>query len=86
MNNDIEAVLNLGPRSGALLREVGITTFEELKKVGSVEAYLRVRQAGHNASIMLLWAMEGGIRGIHFAKLPNDVKRQLRAELGIIQR
>lgn len=51
---------NLGPKSLALLTELGIGP-EELKEIGAVEAYLKVKVIWPQASLNLLWALEGAI-------------------------
>ena len=79
----IDELPNLGPKSSIWLHEVGIHTVEHLSAAGSVEAFLRVKQAGHSTSLMLLWALEAGLRGTHFTKVPASVKRELLAELAI---
>ena len=78
---DIEDLLNMGPTASIWLRDVGIKTVEDLQQVGSLEAYLRVKQAGYSGSLNMLWAMEAGLRGLPFTKLPDEVKRQPRSEL-----
>jgi len=41
------------------LTAVGITSLPQLKKMGAVVASTRVKQAGLNASLNLLWALQG---------------------------
>lgn len=52
---------NLGPKSEAMLRRAGITTEEQLRALGSVRAYVKVKNSGINASLNLLWAIEGAL-------------------------
>lgn len=79
----IDELPNLGPKSSLWLHDVGIHTVEQLSAAGAVEAFIRVKHAGHNASLMLLWALEAGLRGVHFTKVPEQVKRELLADLAI---
>ncbi len=79
----IDDLPNLGPKSSLWLHDVGIHTVEQLRAAGSVEAFLRVKHAGVKTSLMLLWALEAGLRGLHFTKIPDAVKRELLAELAI---
>lgn len=51
---------NLGPKSVQMLREAGIG-LEDLKRVGPVRAYLKVKAIWPGASLNLLWALEGAI-------------------------
>lgn len=61
MADDIVALPNLGPKSQAMLAMAGITTADELRRLGSVAAYARVKETGVNASLNLLWAIEGAL-------------------------
>ena len=54
---------NLGPRSAAMLAAAGIDTAAQLRALGSVEAFVRVRQVAPAASLNLLWALEGALSG-----------------------
>lgn len=69
---------NLGAEAERQLGLVGINTIEELKKVGSKEAWLRVLAIDKSACIHRLYAYEGAIRGIKKTLLPDDVKRDLK--------
>jgi TfoX C-terminal domain len=46
-----------------MLERAGITSLEQLRDVGSVAAYARVRLIDGRASLNLLWAMEGALSG-----------------------
>ncbi len=63
MADEIAALPNLGPKSQAMLAAAGITTLDELRRLGSVVAYARVKATGANASLNLLWAIEGALCG-----------------------
>ncbi len=55
---------NLGPRSEQMLAQAGITILAQLKELGAVPVYCRVKSAGAKASLNLLWALEGAILGM----------------------
>jgi len=57
----IETLPNLGPKSNAMLRRAGITTIKQLRELGAVRAYVLVKRTGANASLNLLWALEGAL-------------------------
>lgn len=62
------------------LIQAGITTPDELRKLGSKEAIRRVRQAADpGACCMMLYALEGAIRGVRSKELPEAVKQELKA-------
>ena len=72
---------NIGPKSAAWLRQVGLRTQEDLQAVGSVEAFLRVKRAGFRPSLNLLYSMAGALADCHWADLPEDQKQELLAAL-----
>jgi DNA transformation protein len=64
---------NLGPKSQALLAAGGITSFEQLRRLGAVQAYARVKASGvNNASLNLLWALEGALSGEHWQVVARE--------------
>jgi len=57
----IARLANLGPKSEAMLHRAGIGTVEQLRAVGAVRAYVMVKRNSGNASLNLLWALEGAL-------------------------
>lgn len=70
---------NIGPKSAAWLRQVGLRTQEDLTAVGSVEAFLRVKRAGFRPSLNLLYALEGALLDCHWQQLPEARRTELLA-------
>jgi DNA transformation protein len=68
---------NIGPKSSAWLRQVGLRTQEELAALGSVEAFMRVKRAGFRPSLNLLYALEGALLDCHWQQLPEDRRAEL---------
>lgn len=54
---------SLGPKSQAMLARAGITSIEQLRRLGSVSAYVLAKRANGNASLNLLWALESALSG-----------------------
>ena len=54
---------NLGPASLRMLAAAGISSDADLRALGSVAAYLAVKRTEANASLNLLWALEGALTG-----------------------
>lgn len=52
---------NLGPASERMLGAASIHTPSQLRALGAVRAFQAVRQAGHQPSLNLLWALEGAL-------------------------
>jgi hypothetical protein len=68
---------NVGPVSKRMLAAAGIRSAETLRRLGSIEAYRRVRAHDPRASLNLLWALEGALTGRSW----EDVARNDRLSL-----
>ncbi|MCE5233182.1 MAG: TfoX/Sxy family protein [Mizugakiibacter sp.] len=75
--SDAAKIRNIGPKSAAWLRQVGVHTQADLERLGAVEAYMRVKRAGFRASLNLLYALEGALAGCHWAELPAARRGEL---------
>jgi len=68
---------NIGPKSAAWLRQVGLRTPEDLAEAGPVDAFMRVKRAGFKPSLNLLYALEGALRDCHWQEVPETRRAQL---------
>ena len=68
---------NIGPKSAAWLRQVGLRTHEDIAAVGTVEAFMRVKRAGFKPSLNLLYALEGALRDCHWQEVPDARRSEL---------
>ena len=68
---------NLGPKSRAMLAAAGITSLKQLRQLGSVRAYLLVKATGANASLNLLWALEGALSGLPWQEVAREHRLSL---------
>ena len=66
---------NIGPKSAAWLRQVGLRSHQDVAAVGAVDAYMKVRRAGFKPSLNLLYALEGALLDCHWQDVP-DARRQ----------
>lgn len=73
----IASLPNLGPKSQQVMAKAGITSVEQLRKIGSVAAYVRAKRTGANVSLNLLWALEGAISGLHWQEVARDHRTSL---------
>jgi hypothetical protein len=78
LNN--EKLRNIGPKSAAWLRQVGLRTQDEIAAVGTVEAFMRVKRAGFKPTLNLLYAIEGALLECHWQEVPEPRRQQLVAE------
>ena len=65
---------NIGPKSAAWLRQVGLRSLEDLVAVGAVGAFVKVRRAGFRPSLNLLYSLEGALLDCHWQTL-GDAQR-----------
>jgi len=63
-----------------ILHAIGINTYNDLKEIGSVEAYRRIKGRGINVSKVMLYALEGALLDLHWNELALDLKEQLVQE------
>jgi len=55
----------------------GITNLNELRQLGSVAAFAKVKQAGEKPSLNLLWALEGALSGEHWQTVAKEHRASL---------
>ena len=75
---ELSKLPNIGQAVEKQLNDVGITTYEELKSIGSKEAWLRIKAIDDSACIHRLLAMEGAIRGVKKTLLDETIKKDLK--------
>ena len=68
---------NIGPKSAAWLRQVGLRSREDLESVGAVDAFMRVKRAGFKPSLNLLYALEGALLDCHWQDVPEARRSEL---------
>ncbi len=71
---------NIGPKSAAWLRQVGLRTAEDLSALGAVGAFVKVKRAGFKPSLNLLYSLEGALQDCHWQELPEARRTALVAE------
>ena len=75
-----EKLRNIGPKSMAWLRQTGVRTLDDLKAVGALAAFVRVKRAGFKPSLNLLYALEGAILDCHWQEIPGERRSELIAD------
>lgn len=81
LGEPIENLRNLGPASAEWLREAGIASISELRRVGPAVAYRLVKQRRPQASLNLLWALAAGLAGRDWRELSAEEKEGIRAQV-----
>lgn len=77
MNAKPAKIRNVGPKSAAWLRQVGVRSHEDLVRIGAVEAFLKVKRAGFRPSLNLLYSMAGALDDCHWTDLDEVRKAEL---------
>ena len=75
---ELSKLPNIGEFVEKQLNDVGINTYEQLKKAGSMEAWLRIKDVDPSACINRLYALEGAIEGIKKSQLSSEIKEKLK--------
>lgn len=69
---------NIGKEVERQLNEVGIFTYDELKAIGTEQAWLKIQEIDSSACIHRLLALEGAIQGVKKTVLPQQRKMDLK--------
>lgn len=81
MSSTRDKLANVGPKSAAWLRQVGIRTQEDLQAAGAVAAFVKVKRAGFKPSLNLLYALEGALTGVHWQQVPSERRGAMALEV-----
>lgn len=79
-HSELLELKNLGMATVNILHAIGINTYSELRKIGSVEAYRRIKSRDINVSKVMLYALQGALMDVHWNDLSPELKQQLVAE------
>ena len=69
---------NIGKTVEEQLLQVGISSADELKKIRSKAAWLKIQAIDESACIHRLMALEGAIQGVKKTMLSDEVKADLK--------
>ncbi|HEX5636461.1 MAG TPA: TfoX/Sxy family protein [Gammaproteobacteria bacterium] len=72
---------NLGPKSTQWLNAIGVYTLDDLREMGAIDCCRILKAQGYPVSLNLAYAIEGALRDLHWTKLPESVKQQLKTAL-----
>ncbi len=73
-------LINIGPKSSAWLRQIGIRTREQLVDAGAIGAFIKIKRAGFRPGLNLLYALEGAINDCHWRDLSEGRREALVLE------
>ena len=69
---------NIGSTLEKRLISIGIIDSENLRQVGSKEAFVRIRNIDDTVCLNMLYALEGAVQGIRWHGLPEVCKKDLK--------
>lgn len=75
---ELSKLPNIGAVVEKQLNEAGINTYDELKKIGSKKAWLKIKENDPSACIHRLYALEDAIENIKKTALPTSIKKDLK--------
>jgi len=79
-HSELLELKNLGMATVNILHAIGINTYSDLRKIGAVEAYRRIKARDISVSKVMLYALQGALMDVHWNELPPDLKQQLVAD------
>ena len=74
----LRELINIGAEVERQLNEVGITTFEQLKEIGSKKAWLMIKAIDSSACCNRLYGLEGAIQNVRWHNLSPETKADLK--------
>jgi DNA transformation protein and related proteins len=78
MAEALKGIINIGKDTEAKLKQAGINSFDELKSLGSKQAFLRLQAYDAGACLSLLYGLEGAIEGVKWSSLSPAKKQDLK--------
>ena len=76
------ALRGLGPKSVEWLLDAGFETPEQINELGAAEVWQRTRYFHPELNPMGLYALQAALMDIHWCDLPEDIKADLRCQVG----
>lgn len=75
---ELSKLPNIGKTVEEQLLQVGISSVDELMRVGAKTAWLKIQEIDESACIHRLMALEGAIQGVKKTMLSDEVKADLK--------
>ena len=75
---ELRSLRNIGKELEKKLKAVDIPTAEELREVGSEEAFVRLKLRDPQVCLVHLYALEGAITDREYNELDEPVKQRLK--------
>ena len=76
--SELTSLMNIGAEMERKLITIGITSSEELIRVGSKQAFLQLKQEYPNVCLVHLYTLEGAICNTKYNCLSEEKKKELK--------
>ncbi|MHC5229818.1 TfoX/Sxy family protein [Enterococcus sp. LJL99] len=75
---ELMSLPNIGKEMVRKLKSVGITTTEELKEIGSKNAFFKLKMNYSNSCLVHLYCLQGAIDLVDYTALTPEMKEELK--------
>ncbi|MDL2220599.1 TfoX/Sxy family protein [Eubacteriales bacterium OttesenSCG-928-N14] len=75
----LQQLPNIGQEMERQLHAIGIETAEQLRQMGSKQAWLAIQAIDPSACYNRLCGLEGAVQNVRYHHLPDEVKQDLKA-------
>ncbi|MCL1797297.1 MAG: TfoX/Sxy family protein [Eggerthellaceae bacterium] len=75
---ELRSLRNIGKELESKLKSVDIKTAEELKEIGSEEAFFRLKLKHPSVCLVHLYTLEGAITDVEYNQLSEEAKQRLK--------
>jgi len=76
--SELSRLPNIGDVIEKRLHTIGIYTLEELKNIGSKEAFFHIKVMDNTACLHMLYALQGAVEGKRYTQLTESTKQDLK--------
>ena len=76
--DELTKLPNIGEKLSAELVKAGVSSADQLRKLGSIETILRLTGGKPLVGYNILYAIEGAVRGVRWHSIPKEELHQLR--------
>ncbi len=75
---ELISMKNIGKELERKLKTIGISSVEDLKRIGSKETFFQLKQRFPEVCLVHLYTLEGAITNTEFNKLSEETKKDLK--------
>jgi DNA transformation protein len=77
----LSGLKNIGRVTERWLNGIGVFSESDLRRLGAVKAYRLIRARESGATLNLVYALQGALMGMHWSRLPAQIKELLNREV-----